>query len=91
MLSSRKYETAETAEAALQGLADAGVGAFDVAGPGPDGGRPVRRFTIVDAVDVDTTTGNTGKSGVVSTSTLSTCPENEVVSAAADDWEEVVV
>jgi hypothetical protein len=91
MRSSRKYGTAEEAEEALQGLADAGVGVFDVSQPEHGPGRPVRRFTLTDAVDVDTNSGNPRKTAIVSTSAPSTCPESEVVSAAADDWEEFVV
>jgi len=87
MRSSRKYGTADQAEAVLQDLASAGLGSFDVSQPGPDGGRPVRRFTLVDAVDVDTTTKNTGEKGVVSTSTVSTGQESEF----SDELEEVVL
>jgi len=87
MRSSRKYSTADQAEAVLQDLVSAGLGSFDVSQPSQGPGRPVCRFTLADAVDVDTNSGNTAETAIVSASALSTGPEMKV----ADEWEEVVL
>ncbi|MCJ7544218.1 MAG: DUF3987 domain-containing protein [Phycisphaerae bacterium] len=55
MRSSRAYPTSETAEYALNGLVQAGLGRWVDAGPTEQGGRPTRRSVLADAVDVDTT------------------------------------
>lgn len=78
MRSSRKYSTADQAEAVLQDLVSAGLGSFDVSQPEHGPGRPARRFTLVDTVDVDTNSGNPRETPIVSTSAVSTGPEMEV-------------
>ncbi len=55
MRSSRLFQTAEDAERALIDLASAGYGQLESIQPGPRGGRPTKRFRLVDAVDVDET------------------------------------
>ncbi len=53
--SSRRYPTAELAEAALNSLADAGVGCWERQLVSKNGGRQARVFTIAERADVDTT------------------------------------
>jgi hypothetical protein len=55
MRSSRKYATAAEAEAALNELANAGRGAWEVSPAGDQGGRPARVFRLVSSADSDTT------------------------------------
>lgn len=76
--SSRTFPTTEAATDALEKLVEAGLGRWDEPKPGPAGGRPSRRFVLADGVDVDKTSENTGRSGVLSTSAVST--------TAGDDW-----
>ena len=47
--------TAKDAERALIDLAGAGYGQLESIQPGPRGGRPTKRFRLIDAVDVDKT------------------------------------
>lgn len=55
MRSSRAYPTSEAAEEALNGLVQDRLGRWEDAGPTEQGGRPTRRFVLVDSVDVDRT------------------------------------
>lgn len=68
------YPTAEQADAALQGLADAGLGGWEHSPAGPTGGRPTRRFRVAsplpelpqdDADTKHTTPVSFGKNEVV--------------------------
>lgn len=55
MRSSRKWETATEAEAALNDLVTAKFGQWVDQPPSEKGGRPTRVFKLAEAVDVDTT------------------------------------
>ncbi len=55
MRSSRRFASAAEAEAALNELFLAGVGRWEWLQPGRQGGRPTRRFLLVDSVDIDQT------------------------------------
>jgi hypothetical protein len=59
--SSRRYQTSDDAEAALDSLAKTGAGHWEPIPTGPSGGKPTRRFTLVDTVDVDDTPAKPGK------------------------------
>ena len=52
--SSRAYAKSADAEAALDALADAGLGGWRAVGPGPEGGRPTREFVLSPSCAVDT-------------------------------------
>lgn len=67
----RKYGTADDAEAALESLARAKFGRWDVDVPDAQGGRPARRFRLHAGVDVDTTPETSAKPAVLSLSTRS--------------------
>jgi len=54
MRSTRKYLTAADAESALAELVKAGIGTWQEDTHGGGRGRPVRRFNLSDAADVDT-------------------------------------
>ncbi len=54
MRSSRQYATAAAAESALEDLVKAGIGTWRKDDHGGGRGRPVRRFDLADAADVDT-------------------------------------
>ncbi|MCO6044144.1 YfjI family protein [Aeoliella sp. ICT_H6.2] len=62
MRSSRKWERADEAEAALQKLVDAGRGSWSLQPPSGKGGRPTRVFVLNGVTDVDTTSPNPGES-----------------------------
>jgi hypothetical protein len=66
--SSRRFAKAEVAESALTVLVGKGFGRWKPVPPGPKGGQPTRVFQLVDAVDTDTTSENSGIDEVVSTS-----------------------
>jgi Protein of unknown function (DUF3987)/Primase C terminal 2 (PriCT-2) len=72
MRCSRRYPTSEDADAALEALAKTGAGYWEHERQGPEGGRPLRRLRLIDAVDADTTPQNAGAGEVSSTSTPST-------------------
>jgi len=55
MRSCRQYLTSVDAEAALAELAEAGLGRWEDVPTTGKGGRPTRRLTLVDGVDVDRT------------------------------------
>jgi len=55
MRSSREYRRAADAESALDDLVQAGIGRWEDSGTTAQGGRPTRRFVLVDGADVDTT------------------------------------
>ena len=61
MRSSRKWATADEAEAALNQLAAVGYGQWTEQPTSTKGGRPTRVFVLVDSVDVDTTPLNPAK------------------------------
>ncbi|QDV75700.1 YfjI family protein [Botrimarina mediterranea] len=61
-----RLKTAADAEAVLQALVAAGVGAWESVGPGERGGRPTRRFSLTDAVTDDTTPLGTACDAVLS-------------------------
>ncbi len=50
----------EAAERALSALVEAGIGVWEIDTPGPNGGRPTRRFKLVTTVTVTETTTNAG-------------------------------
>jgi hypothetical protein len=56
--SSSRYRTADDAEAALEDLAKAGYGVWQVDDHDGGRGRPARRFVLFDTPDVDTNTTN---------------------------------
>ncbi len=55
MRSSRHYPQSDIAEAALEDLVKSGWGRWEPVPPGDQGGKPTRRFRLVDTVDVDNT------------------------------------
>jgi len=80
----RRFATADAAELALTDLADKAYGVWETVATG---GRPATRFLLadspdrpfggaVDGVDVDRTRISNGETALVSTSTVSTGPEN---------------
>ncbi len=83
MRSSRQFPTAEAAELALEDLAGAGFGRLESVPPGPSGGRPTKRFRVVDAVDVDETPADDP--------TLSGCVNVNTVNAADDEGDPVAI
>jgi len=60
----------------LAGLVTAGMGRWEDSGTTAQGGRPTRRFTLADTVDLDRTPEIPKENEVVSTSTPSTGLEN---------------
>ncbi len=98
----RAYATSDEAEGALNELAEAGLGAWEMEPPGPRGGHPARRFrltnnaaaqTPVDALTVDTTpVGGVENEGSVNVSAVNTPKSAGSVNAdgrrfTADGWE----
>lgn len=77
----RKYGTSDDAEAALDSLAKAKFGCWDVDVPDSQGGRPAHRFRLYATVDVDTTPRTAAKNEVVSLST----PRDTVRAPSVDD------
>jgi hypothetical protein len=61
MRCSRRFTTADDAEAALDELATSGWGRWESVNPDDDGGRPTRRLVLLDATAADTTPTNTEK------------------------------
>jgi len=55
MRGSRMFPKTADAEAAIEELAKLGYGKWEDVPPGPQGGRPTRRFALVDGADVDET------------------------------------
>jgi hypothetical protein len=89
----RRFPTAESAEAALAALVDAGRGSWQVVGG--ERGRPKTLFILereptdadlrdADSVDVDKSTKNCGKAALVSTSTPLDGEENRDGSEAVE-------
>ena len=56
MRSSRRFPTAEAGEAALEELARAGIGRWELDDHAGGRGRPTRRFVLLEGVDVDSNT-----------------------------------
>ena len=63
MRSSRRFQSAEQAERALQDLEAAGWGRLESRRPGPSGGRPSKQFQLAGTVDVDKTPDGDGLTG----------------------------
>jgi hypothetical protein len=67
----RAYPTVDDAEGALDGLVKVGAGKWSDPAPGPDGGRPSRRFTLIVRASAD------------ADETAAAGPQTEVSSASA--------
>lgn len=63
MRSSRLYKTSVEAENALADLIEAGYGNWENTTPGQKGGKPTKRFILVDTVDADNTPNNNAANG----------------------------
>src|SRR5262249_52376762 len=72
MRSSRRYRASDDAEAALDHLVKVGTGRWEHVPAGPTGGKPTRRFILVDAADVDDTSATAEENeGYVNVNTVS--------------------
>lgn len=83
----RAYPTADHADAALNGLVQAGLGIWEAAGGGPAGGRPTRRFRLLNGGDADETPKNAGGTDVLSASAVDAGPA--VLPANGGEWGEL--
>jgi len=92
MRASRRFASAADAEAALNELGKLGLGAWKIEPPGPQGGKPSRRFALADVDDsppedrsrgtpVDDTPGGEAENPVLSTVSS--------VNACGEDWGEL--
>jgi hypothetical protein len=86
---SRRYAAAEMAEAALEGLASAGIGFWEHLPVSATGGRPSREFVLYPAADADKTCANAADIRVVSTSTDHEDMNRLLDEAAAVDADEI--